>query len=141
MDHLLGQLGLTRYTLYMQDYGGPVGMRLAVAHPERVQAMVIQNAVSSEDGLGPAWDVRRRFWHDRAAYEDEVISAFLSLATTQARHVGSSPNRDRYDPNEWLRRVRPPLPAGPAGDPVGPVLRLPDQRRRLPGLAGLVAGA
>ena len=102
MDHLLGQLGLTRYTLYMQDYGGPVGMRLALAHPERVIAMVIQNAVASEDGLGPAWDIRRAFWHDRAAYENQVIGAFLSLATTKGRHLGSSPNPDRYDPNAWL---------------------------------------
>ena len=102
VDHLLEQLGLTRYTLYMQDYGGPVGMRLALAHPERVHAMVIQNAVASEDGLGPAWDLRRKFWRDRAAYEDQVIPAFLSLATTKARHVGSSPDADRYDPNAWL---------------------------------------
>jgi pimeloyl-ACP methyl ester carboxylesterase len=102
VDHLLGQLGLTRYTLYMQDYGGPVGMRLALVHPGRVRAMVIQNAVASEDGLGRAWDIRRAFWHDRAAYEGQVIPGFLSLATTKGRHIGSSPNTDRYDPNEWL---------------------------------------
>jgi len=102
VDHLLGQLGLTRYTLYMQDYGGPVGMRVALAHPERVRAMVIQNAVASADGLGPAWDIRRAFWRDRAAHEDQVIGAFLSHATTRGRHVGSSPNPDRYDPNAWL---------------------------------------
>ncbi len=102
VDHLVQQLGLDRYTLYMQDYGGPVGMRLALAHPERVRAMVIQNAVASEDGLGPAWDVRRKFWADRAAFEGQVIPGFLSLATTKGRHIGSSPNPDRYDPNGWL---------------------------------------
>ena len=102
VDHLVEQLGLTSYTLYLQDYGGPVGMRLAIAHPERVHAMIIQNAVSSEDGLGPAWDSRRKFWQNRAGYEGVVMSAFLSLATTKARHVGSSPNPDRYDPNAWL---------------------------------------
>ncbi len=52
--------------------------------------------------LGPAWDVRKAFWRDRAGYEDKVIPSFLSLATTKARHVGASPNGDRYDPNEWL---------------------------------------
>lgn len=102
VDRLAEQLGLTSYTLYMQDYGGPVGMRMALAHPERVRAMVIQNAVASEDGLGPAWDVRKAFWHDRAVYEDKVIPGFLSLATTKGRHIGSSPNTDRYDPNAWL---------------------------------------
>ena len=102
VDQLIGQLGLTSYVLYMQDYGGPVGFRLALAHPERVRAMVIQNAVDSEDGLGPAWDVRKAFWRDRAGNEDKVIPSFLSLATTKARHVGASPNVDCYDPNEWL---------------------------------------
>ena len=102
MDHLLGQLGLTSYSLYLQDYGGPVGMRVAMAHPERVRAFVIQNAVDSEDGLGPAWDVRKAYWKDRAAYTDKIIPNFLSLAASKGWHLGASPNVDRYDPQEWL---------------------------------------
>jgi pimeloyl-ACP methyl ester carboxylesterase len=51
MQHLTEVLHLDRYVLYMQDYGGPVGFRLAIAHPERVQAFIIQNAVAHEDGL------------------------------------------------------------------------------------------
>jgi len=95
-------LGLTHYSLYLQDYGGPVGFRLALAHPERVEAIIIQNAVASEDGLGPAWDVRKAFWKDRAAYEQKVIPNFLSFAVTKGRHLGSSPNVDRYDPHQWI---------------------------------------
>jgi pimeloyl-ACP methyl ester carboxylesterase len=102
VDHLTAALGLTSYSLYLQDYGGPVGMRLALAHPDRVKAFIIQNAVASEDGLGPAWDVRKAFWRDRAANEQKVIPNFLSLAVTKGRHLGSSPNVDRYDPNEWI---------------------------------------
>lgn len=102
VDHLVDRLGLTRYSLFLQDYGGPVGMRLALAHPERVQAMIIQNAVASEDGLGPAWDPRKAFWRDRAAHEDQVIGAFLSFDVTRHRHVGSSPNPERYDPHTWI---------------------------------------
>jgi pimeloyl-ACP methyl ester carboxylesterase len=101
VDHLTEALGLKRYSLYLQDYGGPVGFRLAVAHPDRVQAFIIQNAVASEDGLGPAWDERKAFWRDRAANEQKLISNFLSFATTKVRHVGHSPNVDRYDPNTW----------------------------------------
>jgi pimeloyl-ACP methyl ester carboxylesterase len=55
------QLHLDRYTLFMQDYGGPVGFRMALAHPEKIQAMIIQNAVSHEEGLSPLWAVRRTF--------------------------------------------------------------------------------
>src|ERR1700733_11037293 len=53
------QLGLGRYTLFMQDYGGPIGFRLANGHPARGGAMIVQNAVAHEDGLGPLWDTRR----------------------------------------------------------------------------------
>ncbi len=94
-------VGLKRYTLYLQDYGGPVGMRLAVAHPERVQALVIQNAVAHEDGLGPLWQKRREFWADRASNEASLRAGFLSLATTRQRHIGSNPEPDRIDPDRW----------------------------------------
>jgi hypothetical protein len=50
MQDFTEQLHLDRYTLFMQDYGGPVGFRMALAHPERVQAMIIQIAVSHEEG-------------------------------------------------------------------------------------------
>ncbi len=102
VDHLTEALGLTRYALYLQDYGGPVGFRLALAHPERVSAIVVQNAVASEDGLGPAWDSRKAFWKDRAGNEAKVIPNFLSFATTRGRHIGSSPNVERYDPAAWI---------------------------------------
>ena len=94
-------VGLRDYVLLQQDYGGPIGMRLAVAHPERVRAIIVQNAVADEDGLGPAWDVRRAFWRDRAAYEDKLIPGFTSLEGARARHLGSSPHPERYDPEIW----------------------------------------
>ena len=101
VDHLADALGLTSYSLYLQDYGGPVGFRLALAHPDRVTAIIIQNAVASEAGLGPSWDGRKAYWRDRAAYEPTVIPAFLSFETTKQRHLGTSPNPDRYDPATW----------------------------------------
>jgi pimeloyl-ACP methyl ester carboxylesterase len=101
VDGLTQQLGLKTYILYNNDYGGPIGMRLAVAHPERVRAIIVQNAVSHEQGLGPAWDVRKAFWKDRAAYEDKVIPGFISLDGAKARHLGSTPRPERYDPAAW----------------------------------------
>jgi pimeloyl-ACP methyl ester carboxylesterase len=101
VEEFTQQLGLTSYVLYQQDYGGPIGMRLAVAHPERVKAIIVQNAVSHEDGLGPAWDIRRAFWKERSAYEDKVIPGFTSLEGAKLRHIGSSPNPNRYDPEMW----------------------------------------
>ena len=67
MDNFTQALGLSHYTLYMQDYGGPVGFRLVLAHPERVQALIVQNAVAHNEGLGAIWATRRAFWTDRPA--------------------------------------------------------------------------
>ncbi|MDR5782905.1 alpha/beta hydrolase [Caballeronia sp. LZ065] len=94
-------LGLDSYTLFMQDYGGPVGFRLALAYPERVQAMIVQNAVAHESGLGPLWDTRRAFWARREKYQAAVEQNLMSLAAAKQRHVGTSPNVDRYDPDLW----------------------------------------
>jgi len=94
-------LGLSHYTLYMQDYGGPVGFRLALAHPERVRGLVVQNAVAHNDGLGAIWATRRAFWADRPAHEAALRENFLSLAATKARHVGGDPQVQLYDPDLW----------------------------------------
>ena len=101
VDRFVDQLRLTSYVLFMQDYGGPIGFRLAVAHPERVKAIVIQNAVAHEEGLGPLWQDRRAYWRDRQALEDKVISSFTSLEGARARHVGSSPHPEKYNPDTW----------------------------------------
>jgi pimeloyl-ACP methyl ester carboxylesterase len=101
MNHFAETLGLSRYTLYMQDYGGPVGFRMALAHPDRIEALIVQNAVAHNEGLGAIWKPRRAFWADRAGNESALRANFLSLATTRTRHLGSDPNADRYDPDLW----------------------------------------
>src|SRR6202021_2873803 len=101
MDDFTQVLGLTRYTLYMQDYGGPVGFRMALAHPERVQALIVQDAVAHNEGLGANWETRRAFWADRPAHEEALRKNLLSLATTRTRHVGDDPKIELYDPDLW----------------------------------------
>src|SRR6476660_8296667 len=99
MTHFTEAIGLPRYTLYMHDYGGPVGFRMALAHPERIAALIVQNAVAHTEGLGANWNVRRAFWADRAANECALRINLLSLPTTRTRHVGNDPNVERYNPD------------------------------------------
>ena len=94
-------LELSHYTLYMQDYGGPVGFRMALTHPERLDALIVQDAVSHNEGLGANWKARRAFWADRAANESTLRQNLLSLETTRTRHVGNDPRVERYDPDLW----------------------------------------
>ena len=101
MNRFTEAIALPRYTLYMQDYGGPVGFRMALSHPERINALIVQNAVAHDEGLGAIWKARRAFWADRAANEKALRTNLLSLATTRTRHVGEDPNVERYDPDLW----------------------------------------
>src|ERR1700761_7800778 len=101
VEHFLDAVGVRRCSLYMQDYGGPVGMRLAIARPELIESLIVQNAVSHEEGLGPSWEVRRQFWADRAAHEGALKNNLFSFETTRARHLGSDPDTYRYNPDLW----------------------------------------
>ncbi len=101
VNRLLEQQRIARYSLYLQDYGGPIGFRLALAHPERVRALIIQNAVAHEQGLSNLWAPRRAFWADRVAHEAAVRANLLSLDATRQRHVGRSPHPERIDPETW----------------------------------------
>ena len=102
MNHFTESLGLSHYTLYMQDYGGPVGFRMALAHPERIEGLIVQDAVAHNEGLGANWKTRRAFWADRAANESALRTNLLSLETTRTRHLGSDPIVERYDPDLWM---------------------------------------
>jgi pimeloyl-ACP methyl ester carboxylesterase len=101
MDDFTQAIGLKRYSLYMCDYGGDVGLKLAIAHPERVQALIVQNANISEEGESNLWMVRRAYWADRAANEDKIQANLSSLDADRGRHVGNSPHLERYNPDAW----------------------------------------
>jgi pimeloyl-ACP methyl ester carboxylesterase len=101
VEHFTEAVGLPRYTLYMQDYGAPVGFRMALRHPERIESLIVQDGVAHDTGLGAIWKTRRAFWADRAANETALRTNLLSLATTRTRHVGNDPDTERYSPDLW----------------------------------------
>jgi len=101
MNELSTKLGITNYVLFMQDYGGPVGFRMALAHSQRVRAIIIQNAVSHEQGLSPLWEARRKYWADPAHELENLKGNFTSFEATRQRHIGTSPHPNRYDPDTW----------------------------------------
>lgn len=105
INDLTERLGLSPYTLYLQDYGGPIGFRIAIEHPERVQTMIIQNAVVHEEGLSPAWAPRRAYWANRAEHEPKIREGLLSVAAGVARHVGPRPNPERFNPDLWMDEI------------------------------------
>jgi pimeloyl-ACP methyl ester carboxylesterase len=100
VNALLEQLQLRRYVLYLQDYGGPIGFRIATSHPERVEALVIQNANSYTEGLGAKWAGIAQYWREPSAHPEQ-LDAFVSFEGTRYRHIANSPNPERYNPEAW----------------------------------------
>jgi pimeloyl-ACP methyl ester carboxylesterase len=74
---------------------------MALSHPERVRAIVVQNAVSHDQGLSPLWDARRKYWADPVHELEDLKANFTSFEATRQRHLGSSPHPDRYNPDTW----------------------------------------
>ena len=99
-EHFLKALKLERYSLYIHDYGAPVGMRLMLAHPERLGVLITQNGNVYQAGLGPKWSKIAEYWADPAAHP-EVIDAFLSPAATEQRHTAGTSHPERYNPDTW----------------------------------------
>ena len=97
---LLEQLKINKYTFYFHDYGGPVGFRIISTHPERLQALIIQNANAYKEGLGAKWTGIAQYWADPKAHP-EVFDAFVSLAATEQRHILGSSHTERYNPDTW----------------------------------------
>lgn len=102
MQGFTDRLGLRHYTLFMQDYGAPVGMRMATARPQAIDAMVFQNGNVYKEGLGAMWEKRKPFWADRTGNEAAVIKVHQSVEATRARHIGSDPRVEAYDPDLWM---------------------------------------
>lgn len=101
MDRLLVHLKITRYSLYIHDYGAPVGFRLMLAHPERLHALITQNGNAYQEGLGKKWPGIAEFWADPKAHP-EIPETFLSFETTMQRHTAGSKHPERYNPGAWL---------------------------------------
>ena len=97
---LLEQLGIASYALYLHDYGGPVGFRMMLAHPQRVRALIIQNANVYKEGLGAKWAGIEQYWVDRSAHT-QVFETFVSAEATEKRHTLGTSHPDRYNPDTW----------------------------------------
>jgi pimeloyl-ACP methyl ester carboxylesterase len=90
------KLGLTRYAIYIFDYGAPVGLRLALTHPERITAIVSQNGNAYEEGLGEeAWNPVQNYWRQPTQENRDALRAFLTLDSIrwQYTHGASDPAR------------------------------------------------
>lgn len=104
MGAFVDALGLKKYTLYVFDYGAPTGFRLALAHPERVTAIVSQNGNAYEEGLGDAWAPIRAYWANPNAENRDVLrQGILTLEGTRSQYTIGVPNPESVAPESYTR--------------------------------------
>ena len=102
VDGLIQQLGIQHYSLYVMDYGAPVGFRIAVRHPERVQSLIIQNGNAYEEGLRDFWKPFRAYWSDRSTANGEALRKLLVLDATRWQYTNGVRQVETIDPDNWL---------------------------------------
>jgi pimeloyl-ACP methyl ester carboxylesterase len=96
------RLGLSRYTLYLQDYGAPIGFRLAAKHPQRVQALVIQNGNAYDEGLRDFWKPISAYWQDRSDANATALRKFLEFDATKWQYTHGVRRPEAISPDNWL---------------------------------------
>jgi len=94
--------GLKKYSLYVQDYGAPVGYRLAVMHPDRVQAIVVQNGNAYDEGIdNDFWKPLKAYWAERTAELAQPLRAFLTRQATMAQYTEGVRDLEAISPDNW----------------------------------------
>jgi pimeloyl-ACP methyl ester carboxylesterase len=101
VEQLVDKLGLNSYSMYVMDYGAPVGYRLALRHPDRVQALIVQNGNAYDEGLLEFWDPIKKYWKDPTPQNREAIRFLVDPKSTRWQYENGVADRTLLDPTTW----------------------------------------
>jgi pimeloyl-ACP methyl ester carboxylesterase len=101
INNFVEGIKLDKYSIYVHDYGAPVGFRLAVKHPERIQAIITQNGNAYEEGLLPAWDPIRTYWEHPTEENKEKLRSLLTADFTKYQYMNGTRNPAVISPDSW----------------------------------------
>ena len=98
------QIGLERFALYIQDYGAPVGLRLALMRPNSITALITQNGNAYEEGLSPLWDPLKAYWGDPSPENRAVLQGWLGADGTRLQYAAGvrEDQLERLAPDTWV---------------------------------------
>lgn len=103
VDELLSGIGVQSYAMYVMDYGAPVGYRLALKHPDRVTALIIQNGNAYDEGLRGAWDPIKAYWADGSSAHRDALSGLVTLEATKFLYTDGMSDVSRISPDNWVQ--------------------------------------
>jgi len=98
---LFQELGLKKFSIYVQDYGAPIGYRIASRHPEAIEAIVVQNGNAYAEGIGKAFDPMKPFWKERTAATEEPVRGLLTKETTIFQYTHGTKEPDLISPDAY----------------------------------------
>lgn len=101
VDGFTQAIGLSKYAIYMMDYGGPIGYRLAVKHPERVTGLIVQNGNAYEEGLGDFWIPLRSLWADNSIANQDALRPLFEIDITRFQYVQGASDVSLVSPDTW----------------------------------------
>jgi pimeloyl-ACP methyl ester carboxylesterase len=102
VDRFLQTLEIERYSLYVMDYGAPVGYRIASRHPERVQTLIVQNGNAYDEGLGEFWGLLKAYWKERSPAQAAELSKSFTLEATRWQYTHGVRNEAAISPDNWV---------------------------------------
>ncbi|MFT4547407.1 MAG: pimeloyl-ACP methyl ester carboxylesterase [Verrucomicrobiales bacterium] len=102
VDGFTTAVGLDRYSLYLMDYGAPVGFRLATKHPERIDALIIQNGNAYDEGLKDFWKPLKAYWAEQSPANADALKNLLTLDATKWQYTHGTRNAEVISPDNWV---------------------------------------
>ena len=106
MEGFVDKLNIKKYSLYLMDYGAPIGFRLAAKHPEQVQSLIVQNGNAYEEGLREFWDPIRVYWKDRTPENAQPLAQFISPDGVKWQYTHGVRNEETISPDNWNMDLR-----------------------------------
>lgn len=103
IDGLLTELSIDQFAMYIQDYGAPIGLRLALMRPSKVRALIVQNGNAYEEGLSEEWLPLKRFWSDPTPKTKEELRNWLTADGVRSQYVAGMPEESiaNFSPDTW----------------------------------------
>ncbi len=103
VDSFTEKLGMTKYSMYVMDYGAPVGYRLAVKHPERIASLIVQNGNAYDEGLLDFWKPIKAYWKNKTNDNAEVLrKSLLTVEATMWQYTNGVRNPETIAPDNWF---------------------------------------
>ena len=102
VDKFIERIGLEKYSIYVMDYGAPIGFRLAVKYPERIEALIVQNGNAYDEGLREFWEPLKAYWSEPNEKNKDALKKLLTVEATRWQYTHGVKNENAISPDNWL---------------------------------------